>query len=113
MNVMGVEMLEAMTLIWAPTLAPVVCDPEIDPMVQHDVTRLPAASTRPVVSDTGVRAVPRVKVTVFVACSLQMVTPLRDGLAASAAIAAVAVPVTVVMLGPSAVCARAKPDHAN
>src|SRR5580700_8635037 len=111
MNVIGVEMLEAMTLIWAPTLAPpeVLVTPWVEPMVQHEVTRLPAASTRPVVKETGVGVVPTVNVTVLVACSLQIVTPLRPGLAASAAMVAVAPPVTVVMLGPSAVWANAAP----
>src|SRR5579863_2578729 len=104
MNVIGVEMLEAMTLIWAPTFAPAFVTPWVEPIVQHDVARLPAASTRPVVRETGVGEVPKVNVTVLVACSLQIVTPLRPGFAASAAMVADAPPVTVVMLGPSAVC---------
>src|ERR1700733_10796558 len=113
MKVIGVETLEAITLIWAPTLVPAFETPWVDPMVQHEVTRLPAASTRPVVRDTGVSVAPSVKVTVLVACSLQIVTPLRDGLAGSAARVAVAAPVTVVMFGPSAVWASATPVSPN
>src|ERR1700690_2233358 len=109
MKVIGVEAPLAVTLICAPTFLPPLwaVGPCVDPMVKHEVTRLPAASTRPVVSDTGLREGPSVKVAVWLACSLQIVTPTRPGLAGRVANVPGGLTLTEVMLGPSAVWAQA------
>src|ERR1700690_978996 len=108
MNVPGVPEPGAMVLTWAPRPPLPTGEPTL-PKVMHEVTRLPAASTRPVVSDTGLSE-PQVMVTVLVACSLHTVSALRVGLAASVAIDPTVVTVAVVMLGPGSVlCAHAAP----